>query len=87
MRKELTPESMQEIYITLALGFNFVDLKMSDLPEAADMKWRDFEGSVQSAIASRIKADYIITRNVKDFQGSKTPAISPEYYFTNIFII
>ena len=87
MRKELTPNRMQEIYMALVSTFKIIDLQEADLDSAANMKWPDFEDAVQSAIASRINADYIITRNMKDFQGSKTPAISPEYYFTNLFII
>ena len=87
MRKELTPDRMQEMYMTLVSTFKIINLQEEDLEAAVNMKWRDFEDAVQSAIASRIKADYIITRNVKDFQGSKTPAISPEDYFMNIFII
>ena len=46
----------------LSLTFKFADLRMSDIEEAANMKWRDFEDAVQSATASRIGADYIITR-------------------------
>ena len=32
---------------------------------------------MQSVIASRIHADYIVTRNLKDFKNSKVPAIPP----------
>ena len=85
MRKVLTPDRMQEIFMALALAFTFVDLKMSDLEAAANMKWRDFEDAVQSAAASRIHADYIITRNTKDFQDSPIPALTPEEYLANIF--
>ena len=56
-----------------------------DLSMAAKMKWRDFEDAVQSATASRINADYIITRNTKDFDGSTVKAITPEEYFAEIF--
>jgi hypothetical protein len=38
---------------------------------------KDFEDAVQSSCARRVKADYIITRNVKDFEKSPVPAILP----------
>ena len=79
MRKQLTPDRTMEIFMALALAFEFVDLQMTDLETAADMKWRDFEDAVQSATASRIHADYIITRNTKDYH------ITPEEYFMNVF--
>lgn len=87
MRKELTPDRMQEIFITLALTFKFANIEMSDLGTAADMKWRDFEDAVQSATASRINADYIITRNTKDFENSTVKAITHEEYFSEVFSI
>ena len=85
MRKELTPERMQETLITLESTFKFAELKTSDLEAAANMQWRDFEDAVQSSTASRIHADYIITRNTKDFQDSSILAITPEEYLANIF--
>ena len=87
MRKELTPERMQEIFMTLEIAFKFVDLGLADLEKAVDMKWHDFEDAVQSATASRIHADYIITRNTKDFDGSTVKAITPEEYFSEVFTV
>ncbi len=40
--------------------------------------FRDFEDCLQDECAVACKADYIITRNVKDFSESKVKAISPE---------
>ena len=85
MRKELTPERMRETFMALALAFKFTDLNFSDLEKAADMKWRDYEDAVQSVTAERINADYIITRNTKDFQDSKVQALTPEEYFSDVF--
>lgn len=87
MRKELTPERTEEIFMTLVMTFNFVGLGLSDLEKAADMKWQDFEDAVQSATASRINADYIITRNTKDFQDSRVKALTPEEYFSGVFSV
>lgn len=40
--------------------------------------FEDFEDSVQSECASDFGADYIVTRNIKDFAHSSIPAILPE---------
>ena len=42
-----------------------------------NMKWKDFEDAVQSATAESVHADYIITRNLKDFTRSKVMAFTP----------
>ena len=51
--------------------------KSSDLKNAAEMLSADFEDAVQMCCASRIKADYIVTRNIRDFQSSKIIALKP----------
>lgn len=40
--------------------------------------FKDFEDCLQERCAVGVNADYIITRNVDDFDGSEIPAISPE---------
>ena len=84
MRKELAPEKIKEVLMQLKLIFKLTDLSVSDITGAAEMKWKDFEDAVQSAIAERIHADCIITRNVKDFKESRVIAFSPAEYLTRI---
>lgn len=84
MRKELDGKQIKDILEKLSLIFSITDLKADDLKKAADMGFKDYEDAVQSACASRIKADYIITRNIKDFAGSKVTAIKPSELFERL---
>ncbi len=77
MRKELDAKKIEETLKALSLIFEFVDFNVSDLTRAAGMNWDDFEDAVQSVTAERLHADYIITRNVKDFTGSRVVAFTP----------
>ena len=77
MRKELDAERIREILTTLTSLFTVLDLRESDLLRAADMDFSDYEDAVQSSCAARIKANYIVTRNIKDFKNSAVPAIKP----------
>ena len=77
MRKELSPEKINEVFKSLGLIFQFTDLTVSDLTKAAEQQWDDFEDALQAATAERIHADNIITRNVKDFKQSKIVAFTP----------
>ena len=77
MRKELDPEVIRRTLQTLSLIFELTDLEVSDIVHASEMEWGDFEDAVQSATAERIRADYIITRNVRDFTSSKVMALTP----------
>lgn len=77
MRKELTAEKIEEVLQKLALIFQFAELSTSDIMHAAELQWDDFEDAIQSVTAERIHADYIITRNVRDFTKSKVMAFTP----------
>ncbi len=77
LRKELDSEKTKEILDNLSLIFSIADLKADDLKKAADMQFKDYEDAVQSACAARIKANYIITRNIGDFTMRKVAAIKP----------
>lgn len=70
MRKQLTPEKIEEVFHKLNLIFEFTDFSPMILEKSMNMKWPDFEDAVQSATAEAIHADYIVTRNIKDFVKS-----------------
>ena len=78
MRKEMDAQRIEEVLHMLSLIFEFAELNDSDLFRAAALQWPDFEDAVQSVTAERIHADYIITRNVRDFSGSKVIAFTPD---------
>ena len=77
LRKELTPEISERIISSLMLIFGFADLTRKDLCDAARMKWKDYEDALQVSSAVRVRADYIITRNLNDFADSPIPPLEP----------
>lgn len=77
MRKQLTPQKIEEVYRNLEIIFEFVEFSRADIAKAVAMAWDDFEDAVQSATAERIHADYIVTRNVRDFLKSNILAFTP----------
>lgn len=77
MRKELTQEKISDIIRQLSMIFRVVDLKADDITKAMDLPFSDYEDAVQSVGAARIKAEYIVTRNIKDYRNSKIPVIKP----------
>ena len=77
MRKELDPMQIREVFQKLSLIFRFVELTPSDISHASQLQWNDFEDALQSVTAERIHADFIVTRNVRDFLQSKVSAFAP----------
>jgi predicted nucleic acid-binding protein len=58
---------------------SFAVAKVDDavIREALSMGWKDFEDAVQMASAGAEGVDYLITRNVKDFQSGPVSVIQP----------
>lgn len=77
MRKELDRSQIEDVITKLGSIFSIADMKSDDLKKAAALPIPDFEDALQSACASRMKADFIVTRNLKDFKNSKVMAIKP----------
>lgn len=77
LRKELDPDKTKEIIDRLLLIFDVAELKAEDLRKAAEMKTADYEDAIQMCCADRINADFIVTRNIRDFVSSPVPAVKP----------
>jgi predicted nucleic acid-binding protein len=45
--------------------------------QAAEKKTKDYEDALQMVTAQKLKASFIVTRNIKDFTGSKIIAVKP----------
>jgi len=77
MRKELDRSQIEEVISKLGSIFTIADMKADDLKKASALPIDDYEDALQSVCASRMKADFIVTRNLKDFKNSKVMAIKP----------
>ena len=84
LRKKLDPQKIENVLNSLKLIFTFTEMNEKDLSDAAALKWNDYKDAIQSVIASRIKADCIITRNIKDFKDSSATAFTPSEILARI---
>lgn len=79
-------EESHRIINTLTLLFGLVDTHAEDCINALHSDMSDFEDAVMSESAYRIKADCIITRNIKDYAKSKVPAVTPAEFLMKLEI-
>jgi predicted nucleic acid-binding protein len=61
-----------------------IDLTDVNLDESLVSDFKDFEDAVQYQSALYVKADYIITRNQKDFKKSKIPVRTPTEFLSQL---
>lgn len=79
----LTRKKYSDSAKALALLFDLFDLveiadtKASDIQSAVKLDFSDFEDSVAASTALRENADWIVTRNTKDFATSVVKPIAP----------
>ena len=73
-------------FIKRLLGFvDIATTTTEDLEYAFDLNMQDFEDAMQSAAAQACNAQYIVTRNVKDFVNSPIRAITPGEALNELF--
>jgi predicted nucleic acid-binding protein len=63
---------------TMLDSFNVVPLDDKILNRATDADFNDFEDSIQFFSALHCDADYIISRNIKDFPKEDIPVLEPK---------
>lgn len=79
LRRELHSEAeARKVLGVLFSLFELEDTFAMDCRAAVSSEMKDYEDAVMSQTALRIGADYIITRNLKDYKASPVSAISPE---------
>ena len=79
LRKNMTISELRDALtnlftITTIVGIDSVKL----LAAIKNENFSDIEDCLQAECAKSISAEYIVTRNIKDFKNSKIPAVLPE---------
>lgn len=81
LRKNFTLEERKEIFLSLCEFLYVESVDFGKIIQALkDDDFSDFEDCLQMQCALSLRADYIVTRNVKDFAASEIPAVTPEEF-------
>ena len=70
-------ETAVQAVTSLLESFTVAKVDDTIICEALSLGWNDFEDAVQMASADAERVDYLITRNIKDFQSGPVPVIQP----------
>ena len=81
LRKHLTIGQRKDILLKLCKMFTVVGIDAEKLEAALQNNdFDDFEDCLQVECAKDFESDYIITRNIKDFNGSVVTVIEPSEF-------
>jgi hypothetical protein len=79
-RKSLGKAAAHEAIKKTLMVFSPATVTGTDINQALDLEWDDFEDSVQYVVGEGLAVDYIVTRNTKDFTSGSIPAVTPEQF-------
>ena len=80
LRKQIGSAAALDAIKLVRSAFKVVPLDEGVLDGAISSCGADLEDAIQSSAATRVDAEYIITRNVKDFARYKVPAVTAEEF-------
>ena len=83
-RKLFTQEELYALFSDLCLYVKVVEVGGMIIKKSFQKRWKDMEDCVQYLVAKREEADYLITRNEKDFSDSDIPVLSPSEFLDMI---
>jgi len=79
-QKDIGKKPAKEALKYLLKVFKPATVTDSNIYQALNLDWSDFEDSVQYVVGESFSVDYIVTRNTKEFTSSSIPAVTPEQF-------
>ena len=70
-------ETAVQALTSLLESFSVAAVDDAVIRKALSWGWADFEDAVQMAAAAAENIDYLITRDIKDFQSGSVPVVQP----------
>ena len=75
--KDQSPASARVILTSLMQFLKIASVDHAVIEAALNMPYKDFEDAVQMVSAMQCKADFLVTRNIKDYQPAPVTVIQP----------
>jgi len=71
-------EKTKQALLGLLTVVNVLDVNGSDCEKAFDLPMSDYEDALLAYCGKRHKIEYIVTRNIKHYEGSPVKAVEPD---------
>ena len=84
MRKYPDQEKCKLAISNLLTIIDIVSVNRIDILKAIALNFKDFEDALQTQCAKKIKADYIVTRNCKDFMDKSVKTITSQEFLKKV---
>jgi hypothetical protein len=75
--KDKSPEQARVTLTSLLQFLKIAPVGQETIEQALNLPYRDFEDAVQMIAALQVRADYLLTRNVRDYQPAPMEVVQP----------
>jgi predicted nucleic acid-binding protein len=75
--KGRSPEQARVTLTSLLQFLKIAPVDQNTIEQALNLPYRDFEDAVQMIAALQVQADYLLTRNVRDYEPAPLEVIQP----------
>lgn len=77
IRKDKSASQARATLTSLLQFIKVAPVDQSTIEQALNLDYRDYEDAVQMISALQTQADYLVTRNIKDYQPPLVPVLQP----------
>jgi len=84
IKKDRSVAEARAIITNLLQFIKVAAVDQSTIEQALNLDYRDFEDAVQMITAVQCKADYLITRNIKDYQPALLSVLQPVDFLSTL---
>jgi len=78
LRRSIAADQAQEAIAALVRRVHVCSIEQEDIAAALEERWEDFEDCLIWQAAKKVRADYIVTRDVNDFEQSSISVVQPK---------
>jgi predicted nucleic acid-binding protein len=75
--KDKTPEHARVTITSLMQFLKVAAVDQNTVEQALNLPYRDFEDAIQMIAALQVQADYLVTRNVREYQPAPLEVLQP----------
>jgi hypothetical protein len=75
--KDKSPEQAHVTLTSLLQFLKIAPVDQNTIEQALNLPYRDFEDAVQMISTLQVQADYLVTRNIRDYQPAPMQVIQP----------
>lgn len=75
--RDKSPDQARVVLTTLMQFLKIAPVDQNTIEQALNLPYRDFEDAVQMIAALQVHADYLVTRNLKDYHPAPLEVLQP----------